>query len=66
MLTLFRDLCSSVTLSQVSSPFGGNYDSGFGREGGLSGLDEYLTDKLIMVGCPVPREDGTMSFPRRC
>jgi hypothetical protein len=51
---------SSVTLSQVSNPFGGVGDSGFGREGGISGLDEYMTDKLFVVGCQ------KSSSPLRC
>jgi len=31
-------------------PFGGIKDSGFGREGGYQGLDEYLYTKYITVG----------------
>jgi len=36
-------------LSQASVPFGGIKESGFGREGGRDGINEYLTDKLMVV-----------------
>ena len=36
--------------STPSGPFGGVKESGYGREGGASGIDEYLDVKLISVG----------------
>jgi succinate-semialdehyde dehydrogenase/glutarate-semialdehyde dehydrogenase len=29
------------------APFGGVKDSGFGREGGIEGMDEYLVTKFV-------------------
>ncbi|TIB75644.1 hypothetical protein E3Q22_03906 [Wallemia mellicola] len=37
-------------LSQACIPFGGQKMSGFGREGGKQGIEEYLTTKLIAMG----------------
>lgn len=39
-------------LSQNSVPFGGIKESGFGREGGKVGLEEFLTHKLLVFGPP--------------
>ena len=36
-------------LSNVAAPFGGVKHSGFGREGGATGIDEYLTTKYLAV-----------------
>lgn len=37
-------------ISQSCVPFGGVKESGFGREGGPSGIDEYMVDKLLVFG----------------
>ena len=37
-------------ISSVVTPFGGVKESGFGREGGLQGLDEYLQYKFVCTG----------------
>ena len=37
-------------VSNASAPFGGVKSSGFGREGGLEGIDEYLETKYVSVG----------------
>ena len=37
-------------LSNVAAPFGGIKASGFGREGGDVGIDEYLATKYVSVG----------------
>lgn len=37
-------------LSQAAVPFGGVKESGFGREGGPHGIDEYVVDKLMVFG----------------
>lgn len=34
-------------LSACESPFGGVKGSGFGREGGTQGINEYLTTKAV-------------------
>lgn len=36
-------------LSACESPFGGVKQSGFGREGGTQGIDEYLTVKSMLI-----------------
>jgi len=37
-------------ISQAGIPFGGVKESGYGKEGGYEGTDEYLTKKLIAIG----------------
>jgi len=37
-------------ISQAVIPFGGVKESGLGREGGPHGIDEYMTEKLIVFG----------------
>ncbi|KAI5465701.1 Aldehyde/histidinol dehydrogenase [Mariannaea sp. PMI_226] len=37
-------------LSDPAAPFGGVKQSGFGREGSLYGIDEYLVTKMVMTG----------------
>jgi succinate-semialdehyde dehydrogenase/glutarate-semialdehyde dehydrogenase len=37
-------------ISLASAPFGGIKESGFGREGGQLGLEEYLNVKYVLVG----------------
>ncbi|RSH82895.1 succinate semialdehyde dehydrogenase NADP+ linked [Saitozyma podzolica] len=37
-------------IAQTCVPFGGVKQSGFGREGGKSGIDEYMIEKLITIG----------------
>jgi succinate-semialdehyde dehydrogenase/glutarate-semialdehyde dehydrogenase len=44
MLGLNRGL-----VSNAAAPFGGVKESGFGREGGVEGIDEYLTIKYVAV-----------------
>jgi succinate-semialdehyde dehydrogenase/glutarate-semialdehyde dehydrogenase len=44
MLGLNRGL-----VSNAAAPFGGVKESGFGREGGLEGIEEYLTTKYVAL-----------------
>jgi succinate-semialdehyde dehydrogenase/glutarate-semialdehyde dehydrogenase len=37
-------------VSNPAAPFGGVKQSGFGREGGFEGIDEYLETKYVAVG----------------
>ena len=37
------------SLSAPSAPFGGVKQSGLGREGGFTGIDEFLEEKLISL-----------------
>ena len=37
-------------ISRVESPFGGIKESGFGREGGLEGIEEYQSIKSCVIG----------------
>jgi succinate-semialdehyde dehydrogenase/glutarate-semialdehyde dehydrogenase len=37
-------------ISAAESPFGGNKDSGMGREGSKYGLHEYQNIKTVMIG----------------
>lgn len=41
---------NDASISAVQAPFGGMKQSGFGREGGPLGMDEYLETKYISVG----------------
>ena len=36
-------------VSNAAAPFGGIKESGFGREGGREGIEEYLTTKYVAV-----------------
>jgi succinate-semialdehyde dehydrogenase / glutarate-semialdehyde dehydrogenase len=36
-------------VSNAAAPFGGIKESGFGREGGLEGIEEYLTTKYVAI-----------------
>jgi succinate-semialdehyde dehydrogenase/glutarate-semialdehyde dehydrogenase len=40
---------NNVTISTPESPFGGVKESGHGSEGGIEGLDAYLSTKLVSV-----------------
>jgi len=40
---------NAVTLMQPETPFGGVFDSGFGRENGADSLDAYLTTRSIVT-----------------
>ncbi|KAF2007428.1 succinic semialdehyde dehydrogenase [Amniculicola lignicola CBS 123094] len=37
-------------ISDIASPFGGIKESGFGREGSMLGIDEYMTVKTVTLG----------------
>lgn len=37
-------------ISQNTIPFGGVKESGFGREGGPTGINEYLVEKALVFG----------------
>lgn len=37
-------------ISDVASPFGGVKESGFGREGSMMGIDEYVVTKTVTLG----------------
>jgi succinate-semialdehyde dehydrogenase/glutarate-semialdehyde dehydrogenase len=41
---------NDTAISNVQAPFGGVKQSGFGREGGREGIEEYLMCKYLMVG----------------
>lgn len=41
---------NDTTISSAQAPFGGIKQSGFGREGGRAGLEEYLVQKYIALG----------------
>jgi succinate-semialdehyde dehydrogenase/glutarate-semialdehyde dehydrogenase len=41
---------NDLVVATAQCPFGGIKDSGFGREGGRQGLDEYLYSKYISIG----------------
>jgi succinate-semialdehyde dehydrogenase/glutarate-semialdehyde dehydrogenase len=43
--------------SNPAAPFGGMKESGFGREGGAPGIDEYLHVKFVSIGGV--RQEGT-------
>jgi succinate-semialdehyde dehydrogenase/glutarate-semialdehyde dehydrogenase len=37
-------------VSNPQAPFGGVKQSGFGREGGYEGIEEYVNDKYVAIG----------------
>jgi succinate-semialdehyde dehydrogenase/glutarate-semialdehyde dehydrogenase len=37
-------------ISAANAPFGGIKESGYGREGGAFGIDEYLDTKYVCIG----------------
>ena len=37
-------------ISAANAPFGGVKESGYGREGGSVGIDEYLDVKYVLIG----------------
>ena len=39
-------------VSNAAAPFGGVKQSGYGREGGPEGLDEYLETKYVAINLP--------------
>jgi len=39
-------------VSNPAAPFGGVKHSGFGREGGREGIDEYLDTKYVAIASP--------------
>jgi succinate-semialdehyde dehydrogenase/glutarate-semialdehyde dehydrogenase len=45
-------------VSDPSAPFGGMKQSGIGREGGNTGIDEYLEQKYVAIDAGAPRERG--------
>ncbi len=48
-------------VSDASAPFGGMKQSGIGREGGNSGIEEYLEQKYVAVDAAEPEpEDGEL------
>ena len=47
-------------ISSAAAPFGGIKESGFGREGGPQGIDEYLDVKYVSIG-----HVGTPAYGRR-
>lgn len=40
--------CSAI--GQPTTPFGGVKETGFGREGGPTGIEEYIVEKTIVIG----------------
>ncbi|MGL5809948.1 MAG: aldehyde dehydrogenase family protein, partial [Nocardioides sp.] len=41
---------NSGLISNAAAPFGGVKQSGYGREGGYEGIDEYLETKYVGIG----------------
>ena len=41
---------NSGIISAANAPFGGIKESGYGREGGAFGIDEYVDVKYVLVG----------------
>ena len=41
---------NSGLISNAAAPFGGVKHSGYGREGGAEGIEEYLETKYIGIG----------------
>jgi succinate-semialdehyde dehydrogenase/glutarate-semialdehyde dehydrogenase len=39
---------NSLGISMAEAPFGGNRDSGYGREGGTEGIQSYMTTKFVV------------------
>ena len=46
-------------VSNAAAPFGGVKQSGFGREGGTEGIEEYLETKYVAVNLPVEAPEFT-------
>jgi succinate-semialdehyde dehydrogenase/glutarate-semialdehyde dehydrogenase len=46
-LTTGMTAINTSLIANPAAPFGGNHASGYGREGGTEGLEEYLTTKFI-------------------
>jgi acyl-CoA reductase-like NAD-dependent aldehyde dehydrogenase len=43
---------NDTAISSVQAPFGGIKESGFGREGGRYGIDDYLVLKYLSIAMP--------------
>ena len=39
---------NSLAVSMAEAPFGGFRDSGFGKEGGIEGIDAYMQSKFVV------------------
>ena len=52
-------------VSNAGAPFGGIKHSGFGREGGPEGIEEYLETKYVALPTAVTQPDATLSRRRR-
>ena len=51
-------------VSNPAAPFGGVKSSGFGREGGFEGIEEYLETTYVALPVPLPSERGTPAWSR--
>ncbi|AXK36719.1 NAD-dependent succinate-semialdehyde dehydrogenase [Streptomyces armeniacus] len=50
-------------VSDPSAPFGGMKQSGVGREGGNTGIDEYLEQKYLAIDMAAPARDSAAARP---